>query len=368
MQNITDKHYMNYKRRKTVQVSLGHVKIGSKAPISVQSMTNTFTSNMDKTLLQINTLKNAGADIVRVAVATEKDAKALKNIVQNASVPIVADIHFRAKLAVKSIEQGVQGIRINPGNMPKKDIKEIVDAAKLNKVIIRVGANAGSISAENRKKYKNSPVNALVNSALENIKLIEKLKFNDLKVSLKHHDPMITVKAYEVLANKVDYPFHIGVTEAGATFSAIIKNTSAISILLNKGIGDTIRVSISGDKVKEIETANEILMCLGLKQREYEIISCPTCSRTQIDVIKMAELVEKAVKEHNIKLKIAVMGCIVNGPGEASDADIGIAGGKSFGTLFIKGKKIKQVKEQDIVPELIRLAKKLNSSSGGYLG
>jgi (E)-4-hydroxy-3-methylbut-2-enyl-diphosphate synthase len=347
-------------RRITNNFKIGNIGIGSNYPVSIQTMTNTKTYDVDSTVKQIIELNKAGADIVRIAVPTDKDANAIKNIVKRTkNIPLVADIHFRVKYAIKAIESGINAIRINPGNMPNKDLETLIDSAKQNNVPIRIGVNAGSIHAKLRPTFLLNPIEALVQSALSEASIFEKNNFYDFKISIKHHTPMVVVNAYEELAKHGNWPFHIGVTEAGLFLQGVVKNTSAMSILLNKGIGDTIRVSLSDDPIKEVEAGLEILYSLGIRKRPFEIISCPTCGRTEIDLISLTEKVKQAVIDNNIKLKVAVMGCIVNGPGEAKDADIGVAAGPKQGQIFIKGKPIKTVQENEILPELIKAANKL---------
>jgi (E)-4-hydroxy-3-methylbut-2-enyl-diphosphate synthase len=349
-------------RRKTNQVILKGkfrtVKIGSNNPISVQSMTTTHTSDVKKTIEQIEQMALYNCDIVRVAVANTKDANSLKEIVNNSILPVVADIHFRKSFALKAIDCGVACVRINPGNMPYQDAIEIIELLKQTQIPCRIGVNAGSISENIKKKYGVS-VKGLLKSALDEIKLFEDNGFYNFKISIKHHDPSIVIKVYNELAKYGNWPFHIGVTEAGPIVPGIVKNTIAITELLQNGIGDTLRVSLSANPVNEVKTGVEILQSLGLKKRKYEIISCPTCGRTEIDLQDLVKKVELAVIKNNINLKGAVMGCVVNGPGEAADADIGVAGGVNSGKIFVKGKPIKIVKENEIVDELIKCAQML---------
>jgi len=339
------------KRRKTKIIKIGNLKIGGNFPILVQSMTNTLTWDVEKTVRQIKELEKAGCEIVRVGVPDLKSARVLSKIKGEIKIPLVADIHFSADLALEAIRQGVDKIRVNPGNFPKSELAKIVELCKKNKIPIRIGVNSGSLEKDILGNYKKVTAEMMVKSALRNIKLMEKLGFYDLVISLKAPDVLRTVKAYELLAKKVNYPFHLGITEAGGEFTGTIKSSIGIGSLLLKGIGDTIRVSLSADPVKEVKVGWEILKSLGLRKRGAEIISCPTCARAEINVIKIAREIEVLTSQIKKPLKIAVMGCIVNGLGEAREADLGIVGVKRAVLITKNGKIVKRVKEKDIFRE-----------------
>ena len=340
------------KRKKTKVIKIGDVYIGGENPVVVQSMTNTATSDVEKTVKQIKNLEKAGCEIVRISTPNIESCLALKKIKDRIKIPVIADIHFNYKFAILSIENGADGIRINPGNIGAKNrVKKIVDCAKLHNVPIRVGVNSGSIKKDILKKYNGPTVDALVESCIENVKIIEEMNFFDIKISLKSTDVLTTIEAYKKISEIFDYPLHIGITEAGTIKSGTIKSSVGLGILLYLGIGDTIRVSLTGDPVEEIYTAYKILDSLNIRKRGIEIISCPTCARTEIPVIKLAERIEKRLKNIQKSLKIAVMGCVVNGPGEAKEADIGIAGSKKYGIIFEKGKIIKKVPFEKIEKE-----------------
>jgi len=342
-------------RKMTRKIKVGNLYIGGNSSISIQSMTNTKTSDVLKTVEQIKKLEDAGCDIIRVAVPDEESAKALSIIKKQINIPIVADIHFDYKLAIKSIENGADKIRINPGNIGSTDkIKMVVDAAKEKNVPIRIGVNSGSLEKEILNKYKGVTAEGIVESALKNVLILEKLGFYDIILSLKTSNVPLTIKSYEIASEKVDYPLHIGITESGTIKTGTIKSSVGIGILLNMGIGDTIRISLTGDPVEEVWVAKQILKSLGLLNDGVELISCPTCGRTKIDLIKVADEVLEKTKNIKQNIKIAVMGCAVNGPGEAKEADIGIAGGDGEGLIFKKGKVYKKVKEKDLVDELIK--------------
>ncbi len=335
---------MKIKRRKTKQIKVGDVSIGGDAPIRVQSMTNTITADVEATSAQIQQLEQVGCEIVRVAVNNIDAALSLPKIKQHINIPIIADIHFDYKLAIVAVENGADGIRINPGNIgDDKRLKKIVDACKLHRVPIRVGVNSGSVEKDLIKKYRGPKPEALVESALRWIEKMESMNFFDMKVSLKSSSVMDTIKSYTLFSEKSDYPLHVGVTEAGPSIRGSAKSGVGIGIILSKGIGDTIRVSLTGDPVQEIIVAWEILRSLNIRRRGVEIISCPTCGRTEIDVQALANEVEKLFLKISSPVKVAVMGCVVNGPGEAKEADIGIAGGKELGIIFKKGKVVKKV-------------------------
>lgn len=347
-------------RKMTRQISIGNVKIGGGAPISVQSMTNTKTTDTKATVEQIQALKNAGCDIVRLAVPDMAAAENVANIKNQVDVPLVADIHFDYRLALKAIEQGIDALRINPGNIGSEDrVKAVVTAAKAKNIPIRIGVNAGSLDKKLLAKYGKVTPEALVESALEHIKILENLDFHDIKISLKAHDVPLTLAAYRLMSETVDYPLHLGITEAGTVNTGIIKSAVGIGALLAEGIGDTFRISLTGDPVNEVKVANEILKALGLKEYGPTLISCPTCGRCNIDLPSIAEKVERRLDGITKPIKVAVMGCVVNGPGEARDADIGIAGGKGEGLVFRKGEIINKVPEDKLVDALFEELDKL---------
>ena len=343
------------KRKKTRQIRVGPVTIGGNAPISVQSMTKTDTRDVRATLAQIGRLTAAGCEIVRVAVPDEAAADALPQIVTGSAIPVIADIHFHQKLALSAIKAGVAGLRINPGNIGGlQKLSAIVMQAREKEISIRIGVNSGSLEKDLRKKYGSPSAAALVESALRNIELFERLSFRDIKISIKSPDVRSTVEAYRLLSQKTSYPLHIGVTEAGTAFSGTIKSAVGLGILLSEGIGDTLRVSLTADPVEEVRVGFEILKALGLRQRGPEIISCPTCGRCQIDVAAIARDIEERLAAIKQPLKIAVMGCEVNGPGEAREADIGIAGSRKQGVLFKKGVIIKKCPSRALLREFYR--------------
>ncbi len=342
----------NIVRKKTKIVKVGNIKIGGNNPIIVQSMTNTPTHDIEKTVRQIRKLEKCGCEIVRVSVPDKKSSMAIKSIKEKVKIPIIADIHFNYRLAIMAIENGADGIRINPGNIGDKNkIKRIVDCAKLHNIPIRVGVNSGSIKKSIIEKYGEPCIDALVESCVENVKILENFNFYEIKISLKSSDVLTTVEAYKKISKIFEYPLHIGITEAGTIKTGTIKSSVGLGILLYLGIGDTIRVSLSGDPVEEVFTAYKILYSLGLRKRGIEIISCPTCARTEIDVVKLANKIEKKYKYLEKPVKIAVMGCVVNGPGEAKEADLGIAGSKEIGVIFKKGKILKKVPIDNIEKE-----------------
>ncbi|MGB9802519.1 flavodoxin-dependent (E)-4-hydroxy-3-methylbut-2-enyl-diphosphate synthase [Desulfofundulus sp.] len=356
-------------RRHTRPIFLGGVQVGGDAPVSVQSMTNTDTRDVRATLAQIDRLVRAGCEIVRVAVPDQQAARALKEIKAGCPIPLVADIHFDYRLALTALESGVDGLRINPGNIGGRErVAAVVNAARKRKVPIRIGVNAGSLEKELLSEYGGPGPRAMVESALRHIRLLEELDYREIKVSLKASDVPVMLEAYRLLAGEVDYPFHVGVTEAGTVRSGTIKSAVGIGALLAQGIGDTIRVSLTGDPVEEVRVGYEILKALGLRRRGIELISCPTCGRTCIDVEHIATEVEERLSWVDKPLKVAVMGCAVNGPGEASHADVGIAGGKGFGIIFRGGRITGRVREQDLVDTLVREVENIlseNESRGG---
>jgi (E)-4-hydroxy-3-methylbut-2-enyl-diphosphate synthase len=340
-------------RKETKPVFLGAVQIGGGAPVVVQSMTCTDTRDVQATLAQIRELEFAGCEAVRVAVPDAEAASSLADIKKNIKIPLIADIHFDHRLALEAIRQGADGVRINPGNIVKEKIREIVSAAKEAGTVLRIGVNAGSLEKEIFVKHGGPTAAALVESSLRNIAFLEDMGFYAFKLSLKSSDVVTTIKAYRAVAEKCSYPLHLGVTEAGTLVNSAIKSSLGIGFLLYEGIGDTIRVSVTGDPVSEMRVAYGILRALGIRKVGPDIISCPACGRCEIDVLSLAEEVEKRLAGMNNYLKIALMGCVVNGPGEAAEADIGIAGGRGFGFIFKKGEKIKKVREEDFVDALM---------------
>lgn len=347
-------------RRKTKVVKVGNVLVGGDNRISVQSMTNTDTRDVEATIKQIRKLQDAGCDIVRCAVLDMEAARAIKKIVEKIDIPLVADVHFDYKLALESIKNGVSALRINPGNIGSREKVEILAKACMEKKIpIRIGVNSGSLSKVILQKYGKVVPEALVESALTHIKILEEVNFNDIVVSIKSSNIETMINSYRLASQKFDYPLHLGVTEAGTPWRGTIKSAIGLGALLSEGIGDTIRVSLTGDPVEEIKVGREILKNFGQIKEEIEFISCPTCGRTQIDLINIAKEVENRLENCNKSIKVAVMGCVVNGPGEAKDADIGIAGGIGEGLIFRKGKIVKKVKEEDLVEELIKIIETL---------
>ncbi|MFC8274845.1 flavodoxin-dependent (E)-4-hydroxy-3-methylbut-2-enyl-diphosphate synthase [Streptomyces sp. NPDC057271] len=348
-------------RRKSRQIQVGSVAVGGDAPVSVQSMTTTRTSDIGATLQQIAELTASGCQIVRVACPTQDDADALATIAKKSQIPVIADIHFQPKYVFAAIEAGCAAVRVNPGNIKQFDdkVKEIAHAAKDAGTPIRIGVNAGSLDARLLKKYGKATPEALVESALWEASLFEEHGFGDIKISVKHNDPVVMVNAYRQLAAQCDYPLHLGVTEAGPAFQGTIKSAVAFGALLSEGIGDTIRVSLSAPPVEEVKVGNQILESLNLKPRRLEIVSCPSCGRAQVDVYKLAEEVTAGLEGMEVPLRVAVMGCVVNGPGEAREADLGVASGNGKGQIFVKGEVIKTVPESKIVETLIEEAMKI---------
>ncbi|EKS4344749.1 flavodoxin-dependent (E)-4-hydroxy-3-methylbut-2-enyl-diphosphate synthase [Clostridium botulinum] len=347
-------------RKPTRKVKVGSIYVGGDSPISIQSMTNTDTRDIKSTLNQINKLDKIGCDIIRCAVPDMEASEALKIITKESKIPVVADIHFDYKLALESIKNGVDALRINPGNIGSMErVKMVAEAAKEKSIPIRIGVNSGSLKKDILDKYGRVCPEALVESALQHVSILEKCNFNDIVISIKSSNVMQMIESYRLISEKVNYPLHLGVTEAGTTFRGTIKSSVGIGTLLAEGIGDTIRVSITGDSLEEIKIGKEILRSLGYVNEGIEFVSCPTCGRTNIDLISIAEEVEKRLLNCNKNIKVAVMGCVVNGPGEAREADIGIAGGKGEGLIFKKGEIIKKVKEEDIIDELIKEIEKM---------
>ncbi len=348
-------------RRQSRRIHVGPVAVGGGAPVSVQSMTTTRTSDIGATLQQIAELTASGCQIVRVACPTQDDADALATIARKSQIPVIADIHFQPKYVFAAIEAGCAAVRVNPGNIKKFDdqVKEIARAAKDHGTPIRIGVNAGSLDRRLLQKHGKATPEALVESALWEASLFEEHDFRDIKISVKHNDPVVMIEAYRQLAERCDYPLHLGVTEAGPAFQGTIKSAVAFGALLSRGIGDTIRVSLSAPPVEEVKVGIQILQSLGLRQRRLEIVSCPSCGRAQVDVYRLAEEVTAGLDGMEVPLRVAVMGCVVNGPGEAREADLGVASGNGKGQIFVKGEVVKTVPESRIVETLIEEAMKL---------
>jgi (E)-4-hydroxy-3-methylbut-2-enyl-diphosphate synthase len=351
-------------RRKTRKIKVGKVEVGGDAPVSVQSMCTTQTTDINATLQQIAELTAAGCDIVRVAVPTQDDADALAVIARKSQLPVIADIHFQPKYVFTAIDAGCAAVRVNPGNIRKFDdqVKEIARAATDAGTSIRIGVNAGSLDPRLLAKYGKATPEALVESAVWEASLFEEHGFRDFKISVKHNDPVIMVRAYELLSERGDWPLHLGVTEAGPAFQGTIKSATAFGALLSKGIGDTIRVSLSAPPVEEVKVGIQILQSLNLRPRKLEIVSCPSCGRAQVDVYSLAERVTAGLEGMEVPLRVAVMGCVVNGPGEAREADLGVASGNGKGQIFVRGEVIKTVPEALIVETLIEEAMRLAES------
>ena len=348
-------------RKPTRKIKVGSVYVGGDAPVSVQSMCTTKTHDINSTLQQIAELTAAGCDIVRVACPTQDDADALPAIARKSQIPVIADIHFQPKYVFAAIEAGCAAVRVNPGNIKKFDdqVKEIAQAAKDHGTSIRIGVNAGSLDPRLLEKYGKATPEALVESAVWEASLFEEHGFDDFKISVKHNDPVVMVRAYEMLSERGDWPLHLGVTEAGPAFQGTIKSATAFGALLSRGIGDTIRVSLSAPPVEEVKVGIQILQALNLRPRKLEIVSCPSCGRAQVDVYELAEKVTAGLEGMEVPLRVAVMGCVVNGPGEAREADLGVASGNGKGQIFVKGVVVKTVPESQIVETLIEEALKL---------
>jgi (E)-4-hydroxy-3-methylbut-2-enyl-diphosphate synthase len=355
-------------RRQAREIKVGNVAVGGGAPISVQSMTTTKTTDIDATLQQIAELTAAGCQIVRVAVPSQDDADALPEIAKHSQIPVIADIHFQPRYIFAAIDAGCAAVRVNPGNIKEFDgrVKDVALAARGAGIPIRIGVNAGSLDKRFLDKYGGPRPEALVESALWECSLFEQHDFTDIKISVKHHDPVVMVSAYRMLAEKCDYPLHLGVTEAGPIFQGTIKSAVAFGALLAEGIGDTIRVSLSAPPVEEVKVGIAILESLGLRDRRLEIVSCPSCGRAQVDVYTLAEQVQAGLEGMTVPLRVAVMGCVVNGPGEAREADLGVASGNGKGQIFVKGEVIKTVPESQIVETLVeealRIAEELDAA------
>lgn len=340
-------------RHKTREVKIGNRIIGGNYPIAIQSMTNTKTEDIAATVAQIQQLTKAGCEIIRCAVPTMEAAKALKEIKKQIAIPLVADIHFDYRLAIAAMENGADKIRINPGNIGSADrVKAVVDEAKSRNIPIRVGVNSGSLEKNLVEKYHGVTAEGIVESALDKVKMIEDMGYDNLVISIKSSDVMMCVKAHELIASKTDHPLHVGITEAGTLISGNIKSSIGLGLILSQGIGDTIRVSLTGDPIEEIKSAKLILRTLGLRKGGIEVVSCPTCGRTQINLIQLANQVETMVAEFPLDIKVAVMGCVVNGPGEAKEADLGVAGGIGEGLIIKHGKVFKKVPEEELLPAL----------------
>jgi len=354
-------------RRKTRQLQIGPVGVGSDHPVSVQSMTTSLTADVNATLQQIAELTATGCDIVRVAVPSQDDADALPSIARKSQIPVIADIHFQPRYVFAAIEAGCAAVRVNPGNIKKFDdrVKEIAQAAKDHGTPIRIGVNAGSLDPRLLAKHGKATPEALVESALWEASLFAEHDFHDIKISVKHHDPVVMIAAYEQLARACDYPLHLGVTEAGPAFQGTVKSAVAFGALLRQGIGDTIRVSLSAPPVEEVKVGNQILESLNLRPRRLEIVSCPSCGRAQVDVYRLADEVTAGLEGLEVPLRVAVMGCVVNGPGEAREADLGVASGNGKGQIFVKGEVIKTVPEHLIVETLIDEAMRIAEEAGG---
>ena len=353
-------------RRKTRQIKVGKVLVGGDAPISVQSMTTTKTTDINATLQQIAELTATGCDIVRVAVPSQDDADALPIIAMKSQIPVIADIHFQPKYVFAAIDAGCAAVRVNPGNIKQFDDKvaEIAKAAAEANVSLRIGVNAGSLDKRLLAKYGAPTPEALVESALWEASLFEEVGFYDFKISVKHNDPIVMVRAYELLSERCDYPLHLGVTEAGPAFQGTIKSSVAFGALLSEGIGDTIRVSLSAPPAEEVKVGLKILESLNLRPRKLDIVSCPSCGRAQVDVYTLAEQVTKGLEGMEAPLRVAVMGCVVNGPGEAREADLGVASGNGKGQIFVKGEVIKTVPEDQIVETLLTEARRIAAEMG----
>ncbi|MGE5422817.1 MAG: flavodoxin-dependent (E)-4-hydroxy-3-methylbut-2-enyl-diphosphate synthase [Ignavibacteriales bacterium] len=342
-------------RRKTREISIGGVKVGGDNPVVVQSMTNTDTRDAAATLEQINNLTHAGCEVVRLAVPDEQAAAALETIKKESPIPVIADIHFDYRLALSSLKAGIDGLRLNPGNIGERwKVEQVVRHAAEQSVPIRIGVNTGSLDKKLLAKYGGPTAEAMVESALEHVHILEDLNFEMIKISLKSSSVLRTVEAYQLLSERVDYPLHLGITEAGTLARGLIKSSLGIGMLLAQGIGDTIRVSLTADPVEEVWSAYEILRAVGLRNRGVELISCPTCGRCEINLQDLAEKIDQDLRHIPQPIKVAVMGCVVNGPGEAREADVGIAGGRGFGLLFKKGEIIKKVESNDMAESLLQ--------------
>lgn len=347
-------------KRKTREISIGNVKIGGNNDIAIQSMCNTDTRDIDKTVKQINALENEGCEIVRVAILDLEASRAIREIKRNINIPLVADIHFDYRLALDCMKNGIDKIRINPGNIGDEDrIKQVIQTAKERNIPIRIGVNSGSLEKDLINKYGGVTPDGLVDSAIRHVDILEKYNYENIVISIKASSVPFSLNAYSILSNKVDYPLHVGITEAGTVWGGSIKSAVGIGSILSMGIGDTIRVSLTGDPLEEVRVAREILKSLELRKFGIEFVSCPTCGRTEVDLISIANEVESYCRKIDKDIKVAVMGCAVNGPGEAKEADIGIACGKGFGLIFKKGEVLKKVPEHDLISELLSIIDEL---------
>jgi (E)-4-hydroxy-3-methylbut-2-enyl-diphosphate synthase len=353
-------------RRESRRIDVGGVPVGGGAPVSVQSMCTTLTADVNATLQQIAELTAAGCQIARVAVPSADDAAALPEIAAHSRIPVIADIHFQPKYVFAALEAGCAAVRVNPGNIKRFDdqVAEIAAAAKERRTPIRIGVNAGSLDKRLLERHGRASAEALVESALWEASLFEEHDFRDIKISVKHHDPVVMIQAYRLLAERCDYPLHLGVTEAGPAFQGTVKSATAFGALLSEGIGDTIRVSLSAPPVEEVKVGIAILESLGLRERSLEIVSCPSCGRAQVDVFSLADAVTAGLEGMTVPLRVAVMGCVVNGPGEAREADLGVASGNGKGQIFVKGEVIKTVPEAQIVETLIEEASRIAEQHG----
>ncbi|NLT54438.1 MAG: flavodoxin-dependent (E)-4-hydroxy-3-methylbut-2-enyl-diphosphate synthase [Actinomycetales bacterium] len=351
-------------RRPTRQIRVGRVAVGGGAPVSVQSMTTTPTADINATLQQIAELTAAGCDIVRVACPSQDDADALPAIATKSQIPVIADIHFQPRYVFAAIDAGCAGVRVNPGNIRAFDdkVREIAAAASQAGVSLRIGVNAGSLDPRLLAKYGRATPEALVESAVWEASLFEEHDFHDFKISVKHNDPVVMVRAYELLSERGDWPLHLGVTEAGPAFQGTVKSAVAFGALLSRGVGDTIRVSLSAPPVEEVKVGIQILQSLNLRERRLEIVSCPSCGRAQVDVYTLAEQVTAGLEGMTVPLRVAVMGCVVNGPGEAREADLGVASGNGKGQIFVRGEVVRTVTEEEIVPTLVEEARRLEAA------
>ena len=348
------------KRKQTKEISIGNIKIGGNNPIAIQSMCNTDTRDAKATIEQIKRLEEEGCEIIRIAVPDMEACDSIQEIKKSIKIPLVADIHFDYRLALKAMENGIDKIRINPGNIGDKErIKAVISMAKERNIPIRIGVNSGSLEKDILEKYKEVTPDGLVESALRHVNIVENYDYNNIVVSIKASNVPFSIKTYSILSSKIDYPLHLGITESGTVYSGTIKSSVGIGTILSMGIGDTIRVSLTGDPIEEIKTGKEILKSLGLRKFGIEFVSCPTCGRTEVDLISIANKVEQECRKINKNLKVAVMGCAVNGPGEAREADIGIAGGKGYGLIFKKGQILKKVPENILVDELLKIINEL---------
>ena len=353
--SLHPRSYPRSPRRKTRQIKIGNVAIGGGAPISVQSMTKTDTRDKEATISQIKSLETVGCELVRLAIPDREAVDGLEEIKKNVSIPLVADIHFDHRLALAALEKGIEGLRINPGNIGSKEkVKQVVKAAKERSIPIRIGVNAGSLERDLLQKYNGATAEAMVESALRHVRILEDLDFDLIKVSLKASDVFRTVRAFELMAKEVDYPFHAGITEAGGFLSGTVKSSVGLGLLLNQGLADTIRISLTAPPEEEVRVGFLILSSLGLRRRRIRFVSCPICGRCEVDFFNIATEIERRLSSIEEDIEVALMGCMVNGPGEAKEADIGLACGRGVGVVFKKGKLLRRLKEEEIVPEFVK--------------